>query len=240
MRTGPVPGRQRGNIVMKKTKRKSRKEANPSEAPAETEGVSRESLAYFKIGDTVRKYRKEKNLKLQDLAALIEMSSSMLSKIENGRMIPTIPTLFTIINKLGIPVDQFFAELKEDEKFPGYIFIPQKDYVPYVKEENVRGFDYYSILERKIDSGSFQISLLHLSPGAQRAPVVTTAYEYVYLIHGTVRYSLGDQIFEMQAGDSLFFDGNIPHVPHNETKTMAIMLVVYLFTESNNGMLNKS
>lgn len=236
-----LAGKQQGNILMKKSKRKgsSRREAGPSDSPAEPEELSRDSLAYFKIGDTVRKYRKEKNLKLQDLAALIEMSSSMLSKIENGRMIPTIPTLFTIINKLGVPVEQFFAELKDDEKFPGYIFIPQKDYVPYVKEENVKGFDYYSILERKMDSGSFQISLLHISPGAQRSPVVTTAYEYVYLIHGIVKYSLGDQIFEIQAGDSLFFDGNIPHVPYNETKTMAIMLVVYFFTESNTNAFHK-
>src|SRR5690606_16432898 len=102
-----------------------------------------EGLAYFKIGDTIRKYRKERNLKLQDLAALIDMSSSMLSKIENGRMIPTIPTLFTIIQKLGVSVETFFMELKEKDGFPGYIFIPQSEYVPYVKEEDVSGFDYY-------------------------------------------------------------------------------------------------
>lgn len=193
------------------------------------------SLAYFKIGDTVRKYRKEKGLKLQELAALIDMSSSMLSKIENGRMIPTIPTLFSIISKLGVSMEQFFSELKEEDQFPGYIFIPQKDYVPYVKEEDVRGFDYYSILERTMERGSFQISLLHLSPGARRSPVVTSAFEYIYLTHGSVKYLLGDNVFEMQAGDSLFFDGNIPHVPHNESKTMAIMLVVYFFPETNDG-----
>jgi quercetin dioxygenase-like cupin family protein len=63
--------------------------------------------------------------------------------------------------------------------------------------------------------------------------VVTAAYEYIYLINGTVKYSLGDEVFEMKAGDSLFFDGGIPHVPINESRTMAILLVVYFFPESS-------
>lgn len=190
------------------------------------------ALSYFKIGDTIRKYRKERGLKLQDLAVLIETSSSMLSKIENGRMIPTIPTLFAIINKLAIPPEVFFSELNEKEGFPGYIFIPQSDYVPYIKEENVEGFDYYAILEHRMDPGSFQISLLHISPKSKRTAVVTSAYEYIYLVNGTVKYSLGDNAFEMKTGDSLFFDGGIPHVPINESRTIAIMLVIYFFPET--------
>ena len=227
--------------MKKRPQRKSRSgkpsgSGSPKQSPPEeTQTVPEKALTYFKIGDTIRKYRKERNLKLQELAALIDMSSSMLSKIENGRMIPTIPTLFAIIHKLGISVESFFSELKEKDQFPGYIFIPQSDYVPYVKEEDVSGFDYYSILEHRMESGSFQISLLHISPASRRPKVVTAAYEYIYLISGTVRYSLGDNVFEMQTGDSLFFDGNIPHVPVNESKMMAIILVVYFFSEGNGG-----
>lgn len=219
------------NYIMKKSI-KNKAGSSRLKQTEELKTVPEKRLSYFKIGDNIRKYRKAKNLKLQELAALIDISSPMLSKIENGRMIPTIPTLFAIINSLGLSVEGFFAELNGKEDFPGYIFIPQSDYIPYVKEENITGFDYYSILEHGMESGSFQISLLHISPKSKRSAVVTAAHEYIYLINGSVQYSLGDNVFEMKTGDSLFFDGRIKHVPINESKTMAIMLVVYFFHEN--------
>ncbi|HTN07428.1 XRE family transcriptional regulator [Agriterribacter sp.] len=193
--------------------------------------VSKENLIYYKIGDRIRKHRKEKDLKLLELAAEANISSAMLSKIENGRMIPTIPTLFAIINKLDVSPEVFFSELNNETKFPGYIFIPKADYASYVKEENASGFDYYSILEHVVSVQSFQLSLLELSPNAKRPLVTTAGFEYIYLIKGSVKYFLEDKYFKMTQGDSLFFDGNIPHVPINESKKPSLLLVLYLFTE---------
>ncbi len=195
------------------------------------EGIKKEQLVYYKIGSQIRRYRKEKDLKLVDLAAMTNIGSAMLSKIENGRMIPTIPTLFTIINRLGIPLEAFFAELTAESKFPGYLFLPQSAYARYEKEENARGFEYFSILEHSTDAGAFQISMVKVHPHAQRPPVTTSAFEYIYLISGALRYYLEDKAFEMQEGDSLFFDGSIAHVPVNETSETAVMLVLYLFNE---------
>lgn len=217
----------------------AKKAASLKQESFQLESASRKTLAYSKIGDTLRKYRKERNMKLNELAALIGMSSSVLSKIENGRMIPTIPTLFSIINVLEVSLENFFLELTEQDGSRRYHLIRQSEYVPYVKEENVNGFDYYSILDHRIDSGSFQISLLHVSPRSRRSKVVTAAHEFIYLISGTIRYMLGDETLDMTTGDSLFFDGRIPHVPVNESKTMAIMLVIYFFTETSNDVEKK-
>lgn len=188
-------------------------------------------LTYNEIGAIIRKHRKNKKLRLTGLATSSGVSIAMLSKIENGRMIPTIPTLFSIIATLDISPDAFFGELGSQETFPGYIFIPKTAYTHFVKEENAKGFHYFSILEHRIEGTSLQISLLHLEPGAKRKPVKTIAYEYIYLIAGNIEYVLGENTFSMQAGDSLFFDGNISHVPLNNSQKEAQLLVFYLFTE---------
>ncbi|WP_205966252.1 helix-turn-helix domain-containing protein [Parapedobacter sp. SGR-10] len=188
-------------------------------------------FAYNEIGNILRKYRKGKKLRLVGLAETSGVSIAMLSKIENGRMLPTIPTLFAIIGALGVAPDIFFSELGEQNTFPGYIFIPKTEYASFVKEENAKGFHYFSILEHRIEGTSLQISLLHLDPGAKRKAVTTHAYEYIYLISGSIEYMLGDQIFPMNEGDSLFFDGNIQHVPFNKSDKLATLLVFYLFTE---------
>lgn len=192
-----------------------------------------EQLVYFKIGGIIRKYRKERDLKLLDLSALTGIGSAMLSKIENGRMIPTIPTLFTIIQKLGISPEVFFSQLNADNKFPGFYFIPKDQFSAYEKEEGAKGFEYLSILEHNMESGgAFQVSILRLKPGASRPLVTTSAYEFIYLLNGKISYMLEDKAFEMTEGDALFFDGNIAHVPVNRSKQTASLLVFYLFTEA--------
>jgi transcriptional regulator with XRE-family HTH domain len=197
----------------------------------EQELVGEGQLEYYKIGGLIRKYRKEKDLKLLDLAAITGIKSAMLSKIENGRMIPTIPTLFTIINKLGIKAEHFFGQLTAENAFPGYFFLPKGAFTDYEKEEGAIGFHYQSILEYNHEGGSFQISLLTLLPGSKRAAVTTSAYEFIYVLEGALQYQLEDKLFDMEMGDALFFDGNIAHVPINSRDMTVRLLVFYLFTE---------
>lgn len=189
-------------------------------------------LNYHRIGGVIRKYRKERDLKLLDLSALTGIKSAMLSKIENGRIIPTIPALFTIIQKLGISAEAFFSELSTEHKFPGFLFIPKGLATPYEKEEGAIGFSYFSILEHRMDSVSCQISLLQLSPASERPAVTTAAFEFVYVLNGSLKYQLGELVFDMSMGDALFFDGNIAHVPMNVSKKEVSLLVVYLFTNN--------
>lgn len=188
-------------------------------------------LAYNEIGTIIRKHRKNKKLRVGELAVDASISIAMLSKIENGRMIPTIPTLFAIIGALDISPAIFFGELSNQDIFPGYVFIPKSAYTSYVKEENAKGFHYLSILDHPIEGSSLQVSLLNLEPKAKRKAVKTLAYEYIYLITGQIDYVLGEHVFKMEAGDSLFFDGNISHVPTNNSDKMASLLVIYLFKE---------
>ncbi|SHL61836.1 transcriptional regulator, XRE family with cupin sensor [Chitinophaga jiangningensis] len=199
----------------------------------EQESFEHGQLEYYKIGGVIRKFRKEKDLKLLDLAAITGIKSAMLSKIENGRMIPTIPTLFTIMNKLGIRPEHFFSHLYADNTFPGYLLLPKETFAAYEKEEGAIGFQYQSILESSHDGGAFQISLLTLFPGSNRPQVTTAAYEFIYVLEGSLEYQLEDKTFEMDTGDALFFDGNIAHVPINSKNKMVRLLVLYLFTDNN-------
>ena len=195
----------------------------------ETNSEQNDHFNYHKLGSLIRKYRKEKDLKLIELSSLTGMTSSLLSKIENGRMIPTIPSLFTIVQKLGISLDAFFTEFVSENKFDGYIHIPAHAFQAYEKEEEAEGFSYFSILENSFEGGTIQLSLLKLEPGCRRSLVTTAAYEILYILKGKIDYQLDEEIITLKEGDALFFDGNLPHVPHNNGTKSANMLVIYLF-----------
>jgi transcriptional regulator with XRE-family HTH domain len=184
-----------------------------------------------RIGPKIRAYRKEQGLRLIDLSKAANISSAMLSKIENGRIIPTIPTLFQLISVLQVEPHDFFAEINGKQTADGYVLVRKEHFVPYVKEENAIGFNYQSIFEHTVSGNDFQISLVTLDPGNKRPQVSTSAYEFVYMISGSMKFHLEDTALDLHTGDALFFDGRIRHTPVNQQDTPTTYLVVYFFVE---------
>ena len=96
-----------------------------------------------------------------------------------------------------------------------------------MEREDSTGLEYNMILESALDSDSFQVMLVTVAPGADREPVAGEGRELLYLLSGTVEYQVGEEKIEMHSGDTLFFDGTLPHVPRNFSKIKAVMLVFY-------------
>lgn len=184
----------------------------------------------IQIGSKIRSIRKDNGLKLGELADKSGISIAMLSKIENGRVFPTLPSLIQILNTLSVDLNVFFSDMSTDEAFPGYILRKRSEYQPITKEEESIGFNYTSVLSHIIEKSSVEVALLQLNPGAQRKQVSTAGFEYLFVVSGPVRYELGQEVFQLETGDSLFFDGNLPHVPRNDGDTDAVILVVYFIT----------
>ncbi|GAA5221144.1 XRE family transcriptional regulator [Membranihabitans marinus] len=181
------------------------------------------------IGSKIKDVRKSKELKLADLAQMSGISIAMLSKIENGRVFPTLPSLLQIFEVLDIELYSFFNDLYITNKFPGYIFKKRKDLKLLEKEEGAIGFQYELILSHTIERSSVEISLLTLKQDNHREKLSTEGFEYIYLIKGEIEYRLGQNTFYMEEGDSLFFDGRIDHVPINRGEE-AVLLVLYFIT----------
>ncbi|MEB2774348.1 XRE family transcriptional regulator [Algoriphagus sp. D3-2-R+10] len=192
--------------------------------------MSNSDYLTVQIGNKLKAIRKENGWKLGDLAAKSGMSMAMISKIENGRIIPTLPSLIQLIQAFNLNISEFFSDLKSDNEFKGYIFRKKKEYTAVIKEEESAGFEYQMILNYPIEKSSMEISLLTLESNAKRARVSTSGFEYLFLLKGNIKYELGSETLLLEEGDSLFFDGNIPHVPRNETNTDAVMLVLYFIT----------
>jgi transcriptional regulator with XRE-family HTH domain len=62
------------------------------------------------IGEKLRAVRQERKMSLRDLADKAEISASMLSQIETGKVFPSVRSLYSIAAALGVSVDYFFPE----------------------------------------------------------------------------------------------------------------------------------
>lgn len=62
------------------------------------------------IGEKLRAVRQERQMSLRELASRSEVSASMISQIETGKVFPSVRSLYTIADALGVSVDYFFPE----------------------------------------------------------------------------------------------------------------------------------
>jgi HTH-type transcriptional repressor of puuD len=62
------------------------------------------------IGLKIKENRIVKNLSANKLAQILEVDSSTISKIENGKAFPSIQLLNKFCNYMGITLSDFFAE----------------------------------------------------------------------------------------------------------------------------------
>lgn len=180
------------------------------------------------IGKKIRAIRQQQNLKLHEVAKVAGVSKSLLSKIENSRSVPSLPVLIAVIKALKVEFSAFFEGIEASAEAP-YIHKKRDEYVPTEKESAI-GFVYQHILSKHASQVVVDAVLLDLQPKSQRKKVTTDGYEFKFVLRGEVEYHIGDDVVHMEAGDSLFFDGRIPHVPVNTSDEVCSMLVVYLLS----------
>jgi len=184
----------------------------------------------IQISNKIKESRKTQKKTVQDLATDAKVSKGLISQIENNRTVPSLPVLMNIVLALNIDLKDFFEDISHNKSGKQKIIIKtKKDYQAFEKEPN-KGFKYKRILTRNMDGGPVDTVLLELKKGARRTQMIKTdAYEYKYIINGKVEYQIEDEKYVLDEGDSLFFDGRLPHKPANIGNGDALMLVVYFF-----------
>ncbi len=185
----------------------------------------------LQIARKLKHVRKSNGLTVQKVAERASVSKGLISKIENGRTIPSLPVLLSVIGGLETNAEEFFHGFANLEAPQDVKVIKGNTYESFEKEE-AEGFHYRHITTHEVDNITLECVLLTLKPGAQREKVVTDAFEYKYILSGKVTYLIGEEEYNLEAGDSLYFNGRIPHVPQNRENEDTTMLIVYLFNSS--------
>jgi transcriptional regulator with XRE-family HTH domain len=184
----------------------------------------------IQISNRIKERRREKNITVQELALRANVSKGLISQIENSRTIPSLIVLIDIIKALEIDLNEFFKDIRSKGNDLPFLVKRKNDYEHFEKE-HAAGFHYQRIFTQAISQSTIDIVILELEPNASRPLAETDAFEYKYVLTGEIEYQFNDEKIVLNQGDSLLFDGHIPHTPKNLGTTTAIMLVIYFFEE---------
>jgi len=184
----------------------------------------------IQISNHIKEKRREKNITVQELATRANVSKGLISQIENSRTVPSLIVLIDIIKALDIDLNIFFKDIhtKTNQQL---ILVKRKNEYERFEKEHAEGFHYQRIFTQYISQSTVDIVILELEPDAKRPLVETEAYEYKYILSGEIEYRFNDEIIVLSKGDSILFDGRIPHTPRNLGTDVATTLVIYFFEE---------
>jgi transcriptional regulator with XRE-family HTH domain len=170
-----------------------------------------DGLSSYEIGLKVRTLRLKKKIGLVDLGKHTGLSAALLSKIERGRLFPTLPTLLRIALVFGVGLDYFFAGARER---PLVAVTRKGERVELPDRPGARDMAYrfasldYAATERRFNS--YYAEFFPVSPEKLK-PHQHTGAEFIYVIQGTLSVQIGADEHALEAGDAIYFDATVPH-----------------------------
>jgi transcriptional regulator with XRE-family HTH domain len=210
---------------MKKSHLRRRKRsgaAGPGKA-AKPERISSDDKNEY-LGVRLRHGRMIMGLRLRDLAEKANCSESMISKIENGRAVPSLNILYRIAEALELTVGQLFEKPTEPSGL-----LSRAGERPIVKIDPLRRGPGLT-LERLIPydkSRLLQGSIHNIEPGGGSDGLITHEGEEVaYVIEGKVEFLIGEAKYLLNAGDSICYRSEQPHGYNNGGDAAARMIIV--------------
>jgi transcriptional regulator with XRE-family HTH domain len=168
-------------------------------------------LKHYAIGEKLRALRLRKKMGLAELGRHTGLSPALLSKLERGRLFPTLPTLLRIALVFSVGLEHFFTD---ERKRHVVAIVRKKDRIRLPEKPGARApaFFFESLdfpaTERKFNvyRADFQVV-----PAEKVAAHAHPGVEFLYVMRGTLALRIREEEHLLAAGDSIYFDSSLPH-----------------------------
>lgn len=183
-------------------------------------------LRRLAIGDKVRSLRLRRRMGLVELGRHTGLSAAMLSKIECGRLFPTLPTLLRIALVFSVDLEHFFTDERRRRTVAVVRRADRKRFPERPGAKDV-AFEFesldYPAADRRMSSylARFQPVDPKRTKDHQHAGA-----EFLYVTRGTLALRIAGEEHLLRKGDSIYFDSSLPHAYRRAGRQPCEALVV--------------
>jgi len=162
------------------------------------------------FGEKLRTVRQRKGLTLKDVAGRAGVSESLVSQIERDKVSPAIDTLLKLAEVLEIDLDYLFRDLKRERA----VKVVRSGERRTIEHKHIH---YEQLALTEDQEHGIEAYLIEIAPGADRG---SDAYghpgkELGVIVEGAGEFEIGTQVYRLEAGDSIAFASDLPHVLRN-------------------------
>jgi transcriptional regulator with XRE-family HTH domain len=179
------------------------------------------------IANHVRARRLEIGLNVGQLAERTGISKGMLSKIENAQTSPSLSTLERLAAALDMPVTSLFRGLAEERDA---VFVKAGSGPEIVRKGTRAGHTYELLGSLRGPYKRVEPLLVKLDDDTEVFPLFQhSGIEVLYMLSGVMEYGYGRQRYKLERGDTLQFEGDIPHGPTQLVKLPIRFLSITIY-----------
>jgi transcriptional regulator with XRE-family HTH domain len=170
-----------------------------------------QGLARYAIGEKLRALRLKKKMGLVELSRHTGLSAAMLSKVERGKLFPTLPTLLRMALVFSVGLEYFFAE---DPRRRAVAIVRRAERKRFPQRPNGRDISFYfesldfPAVERKLNAYYAEFQAL---PPEKARPHHHPSAEFLTVLRGKLEIRIGTEDHILDSGDSIYFDSSLPH-----------------------------
>jgi transcriptional regulator with XRE-family HTH domain len=180
------------------------------------------------LGRVARRLRENQNLTLADLARRADISSAMLSRLETGRVSPSLETIVALAQALGVTAASLMQRVGVDDG--GAQLIKAGEGLETVRSGTRRGHTYHLLAAQRGPRKIFEPFLVTFTdqsevfPGFQHPGI-----EFIHILSGIIHYRHGRHTYVLKPGDTLTFRGDVPHGPEKLAKVPVRLLSLIIY-----------
>ncbi|RLB61365.1 MAG: DNA-binding protein [Deltaproteobacteria bacterium] len=183
-----------------------------------------------KVGAKVRQLREMRELSVEQLSEQSLCSVDVLNQIEAGELVPSLTPLMKISRVLGIRL----GTLIDDEPHDGPVVVKAKQQPEVIRFSGKdptaarSNLDFYTLGAGKTDR-HMEPFLIDVQPRADREAPLSSheGEEFIYVLSGCIEINYGQSTYELETGDSIYYDSIVPHDVHAKDDKARILAVVY-------------
>lgn len=170
-----------------------------------------DGLTKYAVGAKLRALRLRKKLGLVDLGKHTGLSPALLSKIETGKLFPTLPTLLRIAMTFGVGLEHFFAAA---ENQPVLSIVRRRERQRFPESPGAKAPSYhFESLDFPAKDRRLNAYYAEFHPVARESVRLHkhVGVELLYLMKGSLELIIGADVHVLQEGDAIYFDASVPH-----------------------------
>jgi transcriptional regulator with XRE-family HTH domain len=185
-----------------------------------------DNLRPYQIGPKLRALRLKKSMGLVELGKHTGLSPALLSKLERDKLYPTLPTLLRIALVFSVGLDYFFT----DERKRHVVAVVKKE--ERIKLPDRPGTNdiayYFESLDFKCNERRTNSYLAEFEPIAEEKlkPHQHPGSEFLHVMKGKLGLRIGMDDYELDTGDSIYFDPSVPHTYRRVGKQSCQAMIV--------------
>jgi transcriptional regulator with XRE-family HTH domain len=185
-----------------------------------------EGLKPYAVGEKLRTLRLKKSMGLVELGRHTGLSPAMLSKLERGKLFPTLPTLLRIAMVFGVGLDFFFT----DHRKRHVVSIVRKQERIKFPENSGSGAVAYNFESLDFKASERKLSAFYAEfeavPADKVRPHQHAGVELLYLISGKLELNIGSDLHMIDEGDAIYFDSAVRHTYRRIGKNRCSAVIV--------------